>query len=49
MLLEWFSRKDEVMILLKHKFRYVFYILLTVIIVYFAFAAKQTSFIYFQF
>ncbi|WP_046745287.1 MBOAT family O-acyltransferase [Kordia zhangzhouensis] len=49
MLLEWISRKEEVMILLQGKYRHFFYVLLTIIIVYFASAAEQTSFIYFQF
>jgi len=48
-LIEWFSRKDEVVIILKTKFRYVFYLLLIFIILYYISSAEETSFIYFQF
>jgi D-alanyl-lipoteichoic acid acyltransferase DltB (MBOAT superfamily) len=48
-LIEWFSRKDEVIILFKTKFRHIFYILFVLIILYYSSASENTSFIYFQF
>ncbi len=48
-LVEWFSRKGEIPVILNKKYRYVFYVLLTFVILYYASAAEKTSFIYFQF
>lgn len=47
--IEWISRKDEVVIILKTKYRYFFYIAFVFIILYYASSAEKTSFIYFQF
>jgi len=47
--IEWLSRKGEIVIILKTKFRIVFYLVLIVVILYYASAAEKTSFIYFQF
>ena len=49
LMIEWFSRKSEVVVVLKNKLRYVFYVLFIVMILYYASASEQTSFIYFQF
>ena len=48
-LVEWFSRKSEISTILQTKYRYVFYLGLTFVILYYASAAEKTSFIYFQF
>ena len=48
-IVEWFSRKSQIVILLNGRFRYFFYILFIFTILYFSSTENQTSFIYFQF
>ncbi|QXP69642.1 MBOAT family protein [Polaribacter sp. R2A056_3_33] len=48
-LIEWLSRRDEIVVVFKNKFRYVFYILFIFMILYYSSDSNKTSFIYFQF
>lgn len=48
-LIEWFSRRSEIPIIFRNKYRIIFYILTVLSILYFTSSSKATSFIYFQF
>ena len=48
-ILEWFSRKQEYAIVLDKKYRTVFYMLFTFMILYYSSVEEKSSFIYFQF
>tara|TARA_R110001632_G_scaffold186410_1_gene306794 strand:- start:4759 stop:6081 length:1323 start_codon:yes stop_codon:yes gene_type:complete len=48
-LVEWFSRNEEVVFVFQSKFRYLFYLLCILMILYYSSASEKTSFIYFQF
>ena len=48
-IIEWFSRKDEIVFVLKLKYRLLFYILFVITILFYASSSDKTSFIYFQF
>lgn len=48
-ILEWFSRKQEYAIVLDKKYRVVFYLVFTFLILYYASVEEKSSFIYFQF
>lgn len=47
--IEWMSRRDEVVVIFKNKFRYLFYFIFVFIVFYSMSNAEKTSFIYFQF
>lgn len=49
LLIEWFSRKSEIPIIFRNKYRMLFYILTFFSLIYFSSSGKATSFIYFQF
>jgi len=49
LLIEWFSRKQEYAIVLDKKYRVVFYLVFTFLILYYASVEEKSSFIYFQF
>jgi D-alanyl-lipoteichoic acid acyltransferase DltB (MBOAT superfamily) len=49
LLIEWFSRKSEIPIIFRNKYRMFFYILTFFSLIYFSSSGKATSFIYFQF
>ena len=47
--IEWFSRKQEYAIVLDKKYRTIFYLLFTFMVLYYASVEEKSSFIYFQF
>lgn len=48
-IIEWFSRSKEYAFVLDKKYRYVFYLLFTFLILYYGSVQEKSSFIYFQF
>ncbi len=49
LIVEWFSRRNEIALILRFKYRYIFYVLLIFAILYSSSIKEETSFIYFQF
>ena len=48
-LIEWLSRRDEIVVVFKNKFRKFFYVFFIFVILYSMSSTEKTSFIYFQF
>ena len=47
--IEWFSRKSEIVILFENKLRYIFYLFFIFVLLYYSSESDKTAFIYFQF
>jgi len=48
-LIEWLSRRDEIVVVFKNKYRKFFYVFFVFVVLYSMSSAEKTSFIYFQF
>ena len=48
-LIEWLSRRNEIVIVFKNKYRKIFYVFFIFVVLYSMSSAAKTSFIYFQF